>query len=112
MLDHVAVLSKIDEGACYPDILWPEVGEVLRTNDFRILVFHILVDDFAPDVWQLVLVIVPLQPILKVFELFANHLRLFCDLLTAQGFAVETFEVLDLFNDLTLTDGLVVNSFS
>ena len=112
MLDHIAILSKIDEGPCYPDLVWPEFGEVLRTDDFSILVFHMLVYNFAPHVWQLVLVIVPLQSILEVFELFANHLRLFSDLLAAQKFAVETFEVLELFNDLLLTDGLIINSFS
>ena len=111
VLYHIAIFTEVKESTSYPNILWSEICEIFRANNFGFFVLHELVNYLAPNIGQFVFFVMPLETIFKIFQLFSYHLWFLRNLWATQVFTVETFEIFKFFYDLLLVNCLVVNSF-
>ena len=111
VLYHITIFTEVEESTSYPNVLWSEICEVFRANNFGFFVLHELVNYLAPYIRQFVFFVMPLETIFKIFKLFSDHLWFFRDLWATQVFSVKTFEIFKFFYDLLLVHCLVVNSF-
>ena len=74
MLYHITIFTEVKESTSYPNVLWSEICEVFRANNFGFFVLHELVNYLAPYIRQFVFFVMPLETIFKIFKLFSDHL--------------------------------------